>query len=92
MGGAIGTQLAETGCDLVLFDLDVEAVARMVAKGAGQGPRRRKRRGREYAVDRHVFDRPACHEGSGRRGCRPGGVAGSRRPSPARRPRPCLES
>lgn len=34
MGSAIGTRLAETGNDLVVFDLDTEKVAALVAKGA----------------------------------------------------------
>lgn len=34
MGSAIGTRLAETGNDLVVFDLDAEKVAALVAKGA----------------------------------------------------------
>ena len=34
MGGAIGTRLAEVGCDLTVFDLNPEAVARLVDKGA----------------------------------------------------------
>lgn len=37
MGGAIGTRLAEVGCDLTVFDLDADAVARLVAKGAKAG-------------------------------------------------------
>jgi 2-hydroxy-3-oxopropionate reductase len=37
MGGAIGTRLAETGCDLTVFDLNSEAVAALVAKGAKAG-------------------------------------------------------
>ncbi|MEM6357958.1 MAG: NAD(P)-dependent oxidoreductase [Pseudomonadota bacterium] len=34
MGGAIGTRLAEVGMDLTVFDLDADAVARLVEKGA----------------------------------------------------------
>ena len=34
MGGAIGTRLAEVGCDLTVFDLNPEAIARLVDKGA----------------------------------------------------------
>ena len=34
MGGAIGTRLAEVGCALTVFDLNAEAVARLVEKGA----------------------------------------------------------
>lgn len=34
MGSAIGTRLAETGNDLLVFDLDTEKVAALVAKGA----------------------------------------------------------
>ncbi|MEM1299165.1 MAG: NAD(P)-dependent oxidoreductase [Pseudomonadota bacterium] len=34
MGGAIGTRLAEVGCDLTVFDLNAEAVALLVDKGA----------------------------------------------------------
>lgn len=34
MGSAIGTRLAETGNDLMVFDLDAEKVAAIVAKGA----------------------------------------------------------
>ncbi|MEM9062553.1 MAG: NAD(P)-dependent oxidoreductase [Pseudomonadota bacterium] len=38
MGGAIGTRLAEVGCDLTVFDLNAEAVGRLVAQGAKAGP------------------------------------------------------
>lgn len=34
MGGAIGTRLVETGCNLAVFDLDPERVAALTAKGA----------------------------------------------------------
>ncbi|MEO1495035.1 MAG: NAD(P)-dependent oxidoreductase [Pseudomonadota bacterium] len=34
MGGAIGTRLAEVGADLTVFDLNPEAMARLVEKGA----------------------------------------------------------
>ena len=34
MGGAIGTRLAEVGIDLTVFDLDHDAMARLVQKGA----------------------------------------------------------
>lgn len=37
MGGAIGTRLAEVGCDLTVFDLNADAVATLVAKGARAG-------------------------------------------------------
>ena len=37
MGGAIGTRLAEVGCELTVFDLDDAAVQRLVALGAGAG-------------------------------------------------------
>ncbi|MEM9043589.1 MAG: NAD(P)-dependent oxidoreductase [Pseudomonadota bacterium] len=36
MGGAIGTRLAEIGEDLAVFDLNPDAVARLVEKGAKQ--------------------------------------------------------
>jgi 2-hydroxy-3-oxopropionate reductase len=34
MGGAIGTRLAQTGQNLVVFDLDPDKVAELVAHGA----------------------------------------------------------
>ncbi|SDK22819.1 2-hydroxy-3-oxopropionate reductase [Aliiruegeria lutimaris] len=34
MGGAIGTRLVETGCNLTVFDLDLEKVAVLTEKGA----------------------------------------------------------
>ncbi|MEM7061232.1 MAG: NAD(P)-dependent oxidoreductase [Pseudomonadota bacterium] len=37
MGGAIGTRLAEVGCNLTVFDLNADAVARLVEKGAKAG-------------------------------------------------------
>ncbi|MEM1345033.1 MAG: NAD(P)-dependent oxidoreductase [Pseudomonadota bacterium] len=37
MGGAIGTRLAQVGEDLTVFDLNVDAVARLVALGAKAG-------------------------------------------------------
>ncbi|MEM7445264.1 MAG: NAD(P)-dependent oxidoreductase [Pseudomonadota bacterium] len=37
MGGAIGTRLAEVGCDLTVFDLNADAVAVLVGKGAKAG-------------------------------------------------------
>ncbi|MEL6479737.1 MAG: NAD(P)-dependent oxidoreductase [Pseudomonadota bacterium] len=38
MGGAIGTRLLETGCDLAVFDLNPDAVERLVEKGANPAP------------------------------------------------------
>ncbi|MEM6620857.1 MAG: NAD(P)-dependent oxidoreductase [Pseudomonadota bacterium] len=51
MGGAIGTRLAEVGCDLTVFDLDAEAVARLVAKGAVAGTSAAEAaRGKEFVI------------------------------------------
>ena len=38
MGGAIGTRLVQTGSPLVVFDLDAEKVAALVAAGASAAP------------------------------------------------------